>query len=162
MNPKTETLLSQIEPAPIESEGFHVTDEKSANWVVRKILDARAYRNRIEAWAAAEIERADREEKFFSHRYGSELEAWARKQIGDHKRRVIALPAGRIGFRKASLKLNVTDEDRLLDWCKNHLPSALKVMQRILISQVKDHVTHTGEMSDGKESTGGGRRFYVK
>ena len=62
-------------------DGFVVRDASSANWVVRKIVEARAYAQRVKAWAELEQRRAQREEDVLLRRFGVELEAWARQQI---------------------------------------------------------------------------------
>ena len=55
---------------------FVVSDERSANWVVRKIVEARRYAMHVEAWAAGEIRRAQREEQRLLDRFGLQLEQW--------------------------------------------------------------------------------------
>ncbi|HEV2295594.1 MAG TPA: PEP-CTERM sorting domain-containing protein [Tepidisphaeraceae bacterium] len=97
-------------------EQFHVRDDGSANWVVRKLAECRAYRERVARWAQAETLRAERQEAFLMHRFGDELEAWTREQIGKQhgRRRSIALPAGVLGFRREPSKLLVFDEEALV------------------------------------------------
>src|SRR4051812_26681090 len=87
-----------VQDAP---DTFCVKDEASANWVVRRIVEARNYTSRIKDWAEKETRRVQREEEFFMRRFGPELESWARTQIKG-KRKCVALPAGRLGFRSAS------------------------------------------------------------
>src|SRR5688500_6897486 len=62
----------QIEP--FVKEGFHIHDAASANWVVRKVVEARQYAERVQAWADRELRRAKREEEFFRYRFGEQLE----------------------------------------------------------------------------------------
>jgi hypothetical protein len=144
-------------------EGFSVRDESSANWLIRKIAECRAYRERVEDWAAMEIKRAEREEAFLMTRFGGQLETWARRQIAKgHGRKSVKLPAGTVGFRTEPTRLAVTDEPALLAWCKAHLPSAVQTIQRVLKSSVKDHIDSTGELPSGAEVTGGSQRFFIK
>jgi hypothetical protein len=106
------TLVQWIEQ---ETEGFRVHDEASANWIIRKIIECRTYRDRVERWAAMEIKRAEREEPFFMTRFGGQLEAWARKQIAKQRgRKSVKLPAGTVGFRTEPTRLAVNDEPALL------------------------------------------------
>jgi len=60
---------------------FAVTDAASANWVIRKIVEARAYAARVRHWSALEIRRAEREEQFFIRRFGVELEVGIRVTV---------------------------------------------------------------------------------
>ncbi len=48
-------MTTENPPASAPPPAFEVHDAGSANWVVRKIVEARTYAKRIEAWAAAEI-----------------------------------------------------------------------------------------------------------
>lgn len=102
--------------APAVPEGFGVQNASSANWVVRKIAECRAYGTHVRTWAAAEIRRAEHEERFFFMRYGAQMEAWAREylRISNGGRRSIPLPSGTIGFRAISPHLIVNDETKLL------------------------------------------------
>lgn len=149
---------------PMAPEGFTVRDEASANWVVRKIVEARKYGERVQAWAAAELRRAQREEEFFLHRFGADLERWAREQIGTLQdgRKSIAIPSGTLGFRTEATRLAITDEMTLLAWCKTHMPTAVKTMESITKTSVMNHVKTTGECPSGAAIEGGGEKFYVK
>ena len=94
---------------------FIVCDAASAHWVIRKIVEARKYAERVETWAAAEVRRAQREEAFLLRRFGAELEAWARQEIqAQHDgRKSVCLPAGTDGFRIEQARLRVTEEAAL-------------------------------------------------
>ena len=147
-----------------EPEGFTVHDEASANWVIRRIGEARKYAERVEAWAAVELRRAEREERFFLERYGPQLEAWARQRLVANRGRskTIRMPAGTVGFRTTPPRLAIADDRALLRWCKSNLPLAVVVREQVLKSAVKDHIKSTGECPDGAEVVGGGERFFVK
>ena len=113
-------MQAELEPViPQADDGFHVHDAATANWVVRKITEARLYAERVKEWAELERRRARREEEFLMRRFGAELEAWTRQQIDQQhgRNQTINLPAGRIGFRTESTRLAITDEQRLIAWC---------------------------------------------
>jgi len=143
---------------------FHVHDQSGANWVLKKIIAEREYRKRCAAWFEAETLRSERREQFLMRRFGAELEEWTRQQIAKQygKRRSIHLPAGVIGFRTAPSKLIVADEPKLIAWCRQYLPGALKVVERILKSEVQSYIKSTGEIPAGAEVAGGEQKFYVK
>jgi hypothetical protein len=162
----TTSDVNSITP-PISSErespeAFAVDDAASANWVVRKIVEARNYAKHVKVWAEAELRRAEREEQFFLYHYGRQLEVWAKSQIGKGQRKCIKLPAGTIGFRTEPPKIDVADEQKLISWCRRTLPDALRIETHVLKSLVKDHVQQTGECPDGANITVGGQRFYVR
>ena len=145
-------------------EGFCVHDEATANWLVRKIVEARQYAERVQAWAALELRRAEREEQFFMQRFGPQLEAWARQRLAESRgrRKSLKLPAGAVGFRTAPPHLSVTDEARLIRWCKANLPLAIVVKEQIVKITVKQHIQSTGDCPEGADVIPGGQRFYVK
>jgi hypothetical protein len=149
------------EPPPSAPDGFEVRDAASANWLVRKVNDARTYRSSVKAWAEAETRRSEREEQFFMERYGRQLETWAREQIDKGRRKSVPLPAGVVGFRSEPLRLNVFDEPKIIAWCRHSLPDAIRVQTFIIKSSIRDYVDKTGECPDGAEVCGGGQRFYV-
>lgn len=154
------------EPEPLAqavSDEFHVHDAASANWVVRKIVEARQYGQRVKAWAELEQRRARREEDFLLRRFGSELETWARRQIDQQHddRRSVNLPAGCVGFRAEPTRLAVSDEGRLLVWCRANLPSAIRVIESVPKTPLMEYLKLTGECPDGAELQGGGERFHV-
>jgi hypothetical protein len=145
-------------------EAFHVRDQPSANWVLKKIIAEREYRARCAAWFDAETRRSERREQFLLHRFGMELEEWTRQQLAGQygKRRSVHLPAGVLGFRTTPAKLIVADEPKLLAWCRQHLPGAVKVVQHLLKSEIQNHIESNGEVPDGAEFVGGGDKFYIK
>jgi hypothetical protein len=146
-----------------ETEGFNVHDDASANWVIRKIIECRRYRERVEEWAAMELKRAEREEAFFIARFGLQLETWARQQIAEqHNRKSLKLPAGTLGFRTEPTRLSVTNESALLEWCRVNLPGAIQTIERVLKSSVKEHIRVTGEIPNGTDVAGGQQKFYIK
>jgi hypothetical protein len=162
--PITTAAELEAQQLPLVPEGFSVRDERSANWVVRKIVEARQYIRRVEEWAARETRRAQADEKFLLHRFGPQLEDWTRGRLEAEsgRRKSISLPSGTLGFRSEPLKLMVSDEDELLRWCRVHLPAAIATVQHVLRNVVKEHIVATGELPHGAEPTDGGEKFYIK
>ena len=150
--------------APEIPSTFSIHDATSANWVIRKIVEARAYADRVRQWAALEVRRAQSEEEFFLHRFGVELESWAKAEVaktGDH-RKSLCLPSGVVGFRIAPLSLVISDEQKLLDWAERHLREAVEVRRILRKSLLLDHLKTTGECPLGAEVAGGEERFYIR
>jgi hypothetical protein len=109
------------------------------------------------------LRRAQRQEQFFVMRYGQQLEDWARQQIAQQhdRRRSVNLPAGHIGFRVEPTGLSVVDEQRLLAWTRQHVPSAIRTMETIRKTALTEHLKATGEVADGAEIIGGAERFFI-
>lgn len=107
-------------------EAFTIRDEASANWLVRKIKEARAYAEHVKAWAEHELRRAHREEKFFLTRYGPQLQTWLEQRIKDSSsRRSIKLPAGTVALRSDPGQVVVESHAQLVAWCEEHLVDAV-------------------------------------
>jgi len=181
------TPESESEP-PMVPEAFAVRDASSANWLVRRIVEARRYADHVRAWAALEIRRAERDEQFFLQRYGGQLEEWANAEINarEGRRRSICLPAGTSGFRRGRPHLLIHDADGLLSWCRTNLLDALvleinatgveaeklrqfqrencahaRSVESLSKSVVEQHVRDTGECPNGAEIACG-EKFFVK
>jgi phage host-nuclease inhibitor protein Gam len=150
---------------PAVPEGFCVRDEKTANWVVRKVVEARQYARHVQEWAAREVRRAQSEEKFLVHRFGHQLEDWVRRKLeseNGRRRKSVNLPAGTVGFRTEPPRLDVTDEEALLRWCRQHLPAAVATAEHVLKQVVREHIAATGEVPAGAEPSEGGEKFFIK
>jgi hypothetical protein len=161
----TEANTAAAKRTPRSLDDFHIVDAKAASWVCLKVNEARAYQARIKNWAERELRRARRREAFFLARFSRELEEWARVELAkpEHrKRKVINLPGGTIGFRRTVPRLVIQDEAKLLAWCKQHLPAAVKTVESIVKTPLNEHVAATGEIANGAELTGGGETFYVR
>ena len=156
------TEQSDIDEPPDVPTAFEIDSDVSANWLVRKIVEARAYAQQVKAWADLEVRRAERDERFFMQRFGAQLESWARGQIALRRGKSIKLPAGTIGFRTESAKLSIVNDERLITWCERCLPGALRIETRIVKTTVNEHFDQTGECPEGVEIVGGGQRFYVR
>lgn len=150
--------------APAVPPTFAVTDAASANWVVRKIVEARAHAERVRRWAELEVRRAEQEEQFFLRRFGVELEAWARGEIAKlaDGRKSIRLPSGMLGFRTAPPSLVITDETKLMNWVEDHVRDAVEIRRMLLKSVVLNHIKTTGECPIGAEVGGGDKRFFIR
>jgi len=149
-----ETLL------PPDKISFEVTDTESASWVVRKIVEARARQQRIKEWAATEMKAARREEEFFQRRFGPSLEDWLAENLGGRK--TLRLPDGALGYRKKRMTLQIEDKDRVLEWCRDNLPEAVRVKEDVLKTPLNEHLKETGEVPPGCDLDPGGEEFYVR
>lgn len=143
-------------------ESFEVHDAGTVSWVVRKITEARRYADRVRAWAAAELRRAEREEQFFLMRFGPQMEIWCRKELVRSKRKSISLPGGVIGFRQSPQSLLIRSEEDLIKWCRKYLPAAIVTTQQVLKQTVKDHVQSSGEVPDGAEISPKTEKFFIR
>jgi hypothetical protein len=152
-------------PDPEVPEQFAVSDRDSANWVVRKINEARAYRKAVAVYAAREMKRAEREEEFFLFRFEGQLRAWAVSEIVKLKgrRKTINLPAGSLAFRTDGPKLVIDDDEKVIEWARGNCPEAVQISERLSRGVVKEHFEATGEVpKQGTHFEPEAERFFIR
>jgi hypothetical protein len=139
-----------VEVLRVVPKQFAITDEKSANWLVRKIINAREYGLSVKAWADREKRRAEREEMTLLFLFGRQIEAWTKDQIEklNGRRKSISLPAGTVAIRSENPKLVIDDEDAVLGWVRENLPQALLTQEKVMKSVLNAHFEATGEVPD--------------
>lgn len=153
------------EHRPEALEGFAVNSDETANWVVRKIIEARAYHQRCADWCAGEQARAKRTEDFFLWRFGNQLRCWLDAKLVERggRTRSINLPAGTLGLRRLAGRLVIEDEAAVLEWAKSHQPQLVVVTEKVSKSELNSYVSETGEMpSSGARVEPAHDSFYVK
>jgi hypothetical protein len=158
------TELAETEPIAPVPANFAVVDVKSANWVLRRIMEARAYAEAVQQWAEAEAERAKREEEFFLLHFGNGLQAVLEEEIEKQKgrRKSVKLPAGTMGYRAEPQRLRVENEAAAIEWAHRHCPDAVRVTERISRTAINEHHTASGEVPEGCTIQPAGERFYIR
>jgi hypothetical protein len=143
---------------------FCIDSEERANWLVRKIVAARDYSERVKTWCEQEQRRAIREEQTLMFLFGRQIEAWARDEIVElHKRKSLALPAGCVGFRTVASKLVIHDERLVLGWAKQACPQVIVIVEKLSKAALDHYVEKTGDVPDsGIHIEPEAERFYIK
>lgn len=150
---------------PAIPEQFQVHDDASANWLVRKIVEARTYAKRCGEWCAREQARAQRDEEFLMFRFGQQLIEHARRKIIEQggRRKSVNLPAGVVGFRREAPKLLVDDEAAVIAWAKLNNPELVKIVEHLSKSGLNQHLEETGEVPDvGVHIEPEREKFYIR
>lgn len=95
-------------------EGFHITDEASATWLLRKLRANQEERDAIKAATAQRLRELDSDDTSLMGRFGAELENWARGEAEKRRRKSITLPLAGCGvaFRVSPARLDL-DENAL-------------------------------------------------
>ena len=157
-----ETDLQILRDVP---QRFVVNDERSANWLVRRIIAARDYGDRVKDWAAQERRRAEREEQTLMYLYGRQIERWVQEEITrpNGKRKSLVLPGGTVGFRRAPAKLVVDDEKIVLSWAKQNCPQAVVIVEKLAKVILDTYVQETGHApDDGVHVEPESERFFIR
>jgi hypothetical protein len=131
-------------------KAFEIADENTANWLVKKVVAARQYGERVKEWAEQERRRAEREEATLLYLFGRQLERWVKGEIERlaGKKKSICLPGGTVGFRRVNASLQVDDEQTVLLWAKRNCPQAVVVKESLSRSELKSHFEATGVIPD--------------
>lgn len=129
------------------TEAFTVTDEKSADWVLEKMMDAEveAARIRIKRDAITEnldkqIKEQERRRDYLAWKFGPALEHFAKEKLAGAKKKSIGLTFGTLAFRSVKGGVRVTDPAKALEWAKKFYPEAVKVTEAFQISLVPEGV----------------------
>lgn len=164
--PITSTIDAEVdlEVLKVVPKQFAIDCEQHANWLVKKIVSARMYLDRVKAFAEQETRRAQREEQTLMFLFGRQLEGWAKGEIDKlHKRKSLALPAGCVGFRTVASKLVIDDEQAVMVWAKQNCPKAIVVVERLSKSQIDEYVKESGEVPEsGVHIEPEAERFFIK
>jgi hypothetical protein len=154
-----------LEVLKVVPRHFEIVDEKTANWLVRKIVAAREYGERVKEWAERERRRADREEHTLTFLFGRQIETWAKTEIEklNGRRKSLCLPAGTVGFRSQPSRLVVDDDAAVILWAKKECPAAIVVVEKLSRSILNDHFGQTGEVPEhGAHVERDAETFYIR
>lgn len=163
---ETDTVEAAVEDEIVRMvpSGFAVRDAPSASWVVRHVLEARRYAERVRQWAAAEQRRADAEERRFMWLFGQQLRCWTEAEIEKVKgrRKSIALPGGTVGMRHVSARLVVQNEPAVLAWARTACPAAVVTTERLAKTPITLHFEQTGEVPPGVVVAPAETTFFIR
>ena len=146
-------------------DSFRITDAKSANWLVRKITELRAYRDRVKEWAEQELHRAAEDEKRLLYIFGTQLQTWAEAEIARSggQRKSVNLPAGRVGYRTLGSRLVIDNAEAVVQWAKSNCPDAVIVKESLDKEKLNTLLEETGEVPDaGAHVEAAREKFFVE
>jgi hypothetical protein len=137
-----------IEVLKAVPKAFEINSEDTANWLVKKVIAARQYAERVTKWAEQEQRRAEREESTLMFLFGRQIEKWTRDEIEKFqgRRKSISLPAGMLAIRHVNAKIIIDDEAAVIEWAKGNVPAAVKVTEHLLKSEIDAHCKQSGEL----------------
>ena len=144
---------------------FCIDNPERANWLVRRVLEARAYGDRVRTWAEQEQNRADRDEARMMYLFGRQLQDWATQELaGQHgQRKSINLPAGIIGFRQTVMQLRIDNQPAVMEWARERLPEAIIIKESLSKAAINEHFAATGEIPDaGITVEPAQEKFYIR
>ena len=165
-----------------QQEGFKIDSDSKAEWAVKRIKEAEREQNRLLALVDEERAELDVREKEILDNYAKKtdglkalLEEYLRAQYAKEEARetntqiTYQLLSGKLVYKKSGLELK-QNADALVNWCKEHLPDAIKVTYEPKWAEIKKKIkvvdgipvyAPTGEVVDGVEETYVASKFNV-
>lgn len=165
-----------------QQEGFKIDSDSKAEWAVKRIKEAEREQNRLLALVDEERAELDVREKEILENYAKKtdglkalLEEYLRAQYAKEEARetntqiTYQLLSGKLVYKKSSLELK-QNADVLVNWCKEHLPDAVKVTYTPKWAEIKKNIkvvdgipvyAPTGEVVDGVEEAYVASKFNV-
>lgn len=161
----TSDVETDIEILKSVPKHFAITDDHSASWLVRRVMQSRAYAARVKEWADQELRRSAREEATLMWLYGHQIEVWAKGEIEklNGRRKSVSLPSGTVGFRSNPPRLVVDDESRVIQWAKVHLPQAIVVTEKVSKTMINEFAEKSGVIpDDGVHIEPAAEKFFIR
>ena len=165
-----------------QQEGFKIDSDSKAEWAVKRIKEAEREQNRLLALVDEERAELDVREKEILDNYAKKtdglkamLEEYLRAQYAKEEARetntqiTYQLLSGKLVYKKSGLELK-HNADVLVNWCKEHLPDAIKVTYTPKWAEIKKNIkvvdgipvyAPTGEVVDGVEEAYVASKFNV-
>ena len=165
-----------------QQEGFKIDSDSKAEWAVKRIKEAEREQNRLLALVDEERAELDVREKEILDNYAKKtdglkalLEEYLRAQYAKEEARetntqiTYQLLSGKLVYKKSGMELK-QNADVLVNWCKEHLPDAVKVTYTPKWAEIKKNIkvvdgvpvyAPTGEVVDGVEETYVASKFNV-
>lgn len=165
-----------------QQDGFKIDSDSKAEWAVKRIKEAEREQNRLLALVDEERAELDVREKEILDNYAKKtdglkalLEEYLRAQYAKEEARetntqiTYQLLSGKLVYKKSSLELK-QNADVLVNWCKEHLPDAIKVTYTPKWAEIKKNIkvvdgipvyAPTGEVVDGVEEAYVASKFNV-
>lgn len=165
-----------------QQDGFKIDSDSKAEWAVKRIKEAEREQNRLLALVDEERAELDVREKEILDNYAKKtdglkalLEEYLRAQYAKEEARetntqiTYQLLSGKLVYKKSGLELK-QNADVLVNWCKEHLPDAVKVTYAPKWAEIKKNIkvidgipvyAPTGEVVDGVEEVYVASKFNV-
>ena len=165
-----------------QQDGFKIDSDSKAEWAVKRIKEAEREQNRLLALVDEERAELDVREKEILDNYAKKtdglkalLEEYLRAQYAKEEARetntqiTYQLLSGTLVYKKSGPELK-QNTDVVVNWCKEHLPDAIKVTYTPKWAEIKKNIkvvdgipvyAPTGEVVDGVEEAYVASKFNV-
>ena len=133
------------------NENFVIDTDQKAEWALGKIAEAKAELAKWEAFYERKLETCRAEAQSTIDFMTGHLQRYFISQecrVTKSGIRKYSLPSGELILKPSGIDYQ-RDDEVMLEWCKAHLPEAVKVKETAAWADVKAYIKATGEMPDG-------------
>ena len=151
----------QAADAHVETVAFGITDEKSANWYLRKLATMDTEKIRVKAQTEKMLSDLDADTAGLKFLYEGELQEFVRQELARKggKKKTLHLIQGTCSFRSVPASVKVSDTNAALAYAKaNGLP-CIVLSERVDCEEYKK--LDEGAMLPGMDSTEARENFSV-
>ena len=162
----------------IETEEFVIDSDQKAEWALRKILEAKAERERLTYLVTLEVDTLKAKQNDIDKRYENDT-GFLKAKLSEYMKTVnckstktqstYQLLSGKLVFKHPELKLK--ESDGLIDWCKQNAPEYIKHTEEVAWGEIKKNLNitpggvvlaDTGEIVEGVDIIEEPGKFDVK
>jgi hypothetical protein len=163
---KSDSEIEQVDPLAVamqaEFDAMIATQPNESgmewlpSWYTKKLGELAADEVMLDAQYRKLKSQIAKAQQFLSDRWEGLLRAEIDKQFADGKagkKKSIDNMYGKIGYRevKGRESVEITDEQAAIDYCRYNVPNAIKTVTTLSKTELKTHITETGEIIPGVE-----------
>lgn len=163
-----EATDNQTEPTEEESPlaPFRVKDAASADWVLSKLAAIESEKQTITAQFKQRIIELENDAERLMFRFSAELEAFARTEAENRRRKTITLLHGSLCLRTSPARVVIASQEDALTTAKAVLPEAVQTVEKLdtraFAKFAEARLQETGELLPGVEMTEATETFSVR
>jgi hypothetical protein len=147
--------INQIEMNAIamkETEGFIIDTDQKAEWALKKVLEAKAEKERLTSLVNSELDSLKVKQAEIDRHYENET-SYLLAMLNEYMKTVkckttktqatYELLSGKLVFKFAKAELKESPE--LLDWCKQNAPEYVRTKEEVMWGELKKNLEATTE-----------------
>lgn len=153
-----------LEDGSVVKPEFHVTDQKTAEWVLGKLLALESRKAAAKAQAAVILRQIESDEAALHARFDAELQSWATQEIQRRggRRKSVATLQGTLKFTTVPARLAITDESLATEAAITLNIVSTKPDLAAYRKRAEDALEATGEILPGCALTEERESFSIK
>jgi phage host-nuclease inhibitor protein Gam len=151
-----------------QAEAFHIDSDDKANWLLRKLANLEAEKQRIQAQAAQIVKQLDAEAESLRYLYEPELQEYVRRKLAanGHRRKSVAFLQGTCACRTVPAAVKIADGKAALEYAESDYPATIRTLQTLDLTAYRERAervyAETGELLPGVDLTTEHESFSIR